>query len=312
MTDNSQPIIIKKIKKGGHAHHGGAWKVAYADFVTAMMAFFLLMWLLGNTTEGERRAIQDFFQNPSAIQGKGGGGDTPVDLGGGMQMPKQSKVVISKDDFANKEFVPKQQEQEHIQLSNEFEKERLESLMEDLHKAIEASQALKPFKDQLLLDITPEGMRIQIVDKENRSMFDIGGATLKPYTREILHELVKFISSVPNRISITGHTDARPYSGLKSYSNWELSADRANACRRELIAGGMKEAKVARVIGLSSIVLFNKKDPLSPINRRISIIVMNQDTEKALMGEDNTHKIEISNIHTPNFKLIEPTQPIRK
>jgi chemotaxis protein MotB len=167
------------------------------------------------------------------------------------------------------------------------EKEQLESLLEELRKAISEGQALEPYKDQLLLDITPEGLRIQIVDKQNRPMFDSGSSTLKDYTTQILQEVAKYLNGVPNRISLSGHTDAKPYPGTtKFYSNWELSADRANAARRALIAGGLDEQKIARVVGLASSVLFVKDDPLNPINRRISIIVMNRRAEDAALSTD--------------------------
>ncbi len=146
---------------------------------------------------------------------------------------------------------------------------------------------LEPFKDQLLLDITPEGLRIQIVDKQNRPMFDAGSSALKDYSTQILAEVAKYLNGVPNRISLSGHTDASPYPGTtKLYSNWQLSADRANAARRALIAGGLDEHKIARVVGLASSVLFVKDEPLYPINRRISIIVMTREAEDAALSTD--------------------------
>lgn len=151
------------------------------------------------------------------------------------------------------------------QTEREREQQQLEALKRELEEAISKSQALEPFKDQLLLDLTPEGLRIQIVDKQNRPMFDMGSAALKPYTREILRELSQFINHVPNRISITGHTDTTAYNAVHGYSNWELSADRANAARRALLDGGMTEEKVTRVVGLSSSVLFDKAQPDNPI-----------------------------------------------
>ena len=160
----------------------------------------------------------------------------------------------------------------HLQLINDFQA---------IGYGIEA---LKPFKDQLLLEITKEGLRIQIVDKENRPMFDLGSSVMKDYTVTILHELGKLINHVPNRISLAGHTDARPYP-RPDYTNWELSADRANASRRELVIGGMDDEKVARVVGLSSAVPFDKKNPTNPINRRISIVVLNKESEEAILYE---------------------------
>ncbi len=276
MEDKKQPIVIKKVVKGG-GHHGGAWKVAFADFATAMMAFFLLLWLMGSTTEEQKGAISEYFLNPSntpgtsdvpspsAIQGPGGASTSMIELGGAMDLPDEAPV----------------DEQTIERLAEEQEKQRLEELLAELQEAVDRSQALKPFKDQLLLDITPEGLRIQIVDKENRSMFDVGSAQLKSYTVTILREIAKVINEVPNKISISGHTDARGYQ-RRDYSNWELSADRANAARRAMVSGGMREEKIGRVVGLASSVLFDKERPYNPINRRISIIVMNKRTEEAI------------------------------
>jgi len=294
-----RPIIIKRIKKAAHAHHGGSWKVAYADFVTAMMAFFLLMWLMGFSTEGERKAIADFFANPSAIQGKGGSSTSLIDLSKGMDSPRSNEKVPNQettsvnvkdvaDESAAKAVAASTAEAKLVE--TEKDKKRLESLLDELKKAVDASQALQPFKDQLLLDITPEGLRLQIVDKENRPMFDIGSANLQSYTRVILHEVSKLIAVVPNHISISGHTDARAYSSGAEFSNWELSADRANACRRELVRAGLGEEKIARVVGVASTALFDKANPLSPINRRISIIVMNKETEDAMLLREKNEK----------------------
>jgi chemotaxis protein MotB len=275
----NQTIIVKKIKKGGHGHHGGAWKVAFADFAVAMMAFFLLLWLIASTTKEEKAGLSEYFSPPTQgfAEGSGTRGDV-VDLGGGQKISKG-------DDSKDNAQEPREPSEEEIQQAIEAEKEKLESLMEELKKSIEASQALKPFKDQLLLDITPEGLRIQIVDKENRPMFDSGSAELKSYTKIILHELARTINTVENRISLTGHTDAARFVGRENYSNWELSADRANASRRELIIGGLAAEKMAKVVGLASMVLFNKAEPRSPINRRIAIIVMNKTAEKALFAD---------------------------
>jgi chemotaxis protein MotB len=285
--DNSkQPIIIKKIfKKGGH--HGGAWKIAFADFATAMMAFFLLMWIMGSTSQLQKAAISEYFKNPSAFEGTAsspsqaqgeGTGSTPsiVAFDGAIDMAPESPQQQSKEDQAE-------------QTEQAQEKASLESLEEALRDAVESSETLIPYQDQLLIEIVPEGLRIQIVDKENRSMFDLGSSRLKGYTEDILKELGSIINKVPNRLSLTGHTDARPLSGA-GYSNWELSTDRANAARRALVAGGMQEDKIGRVVGLASTVPFDKSDPDSPINRRISIIVMNKQTDRAVHEETTTVK----------------------
>lgn len=272
----NQTIIVKKIKKGGHGHHGGAWKVAFADFAIAMMAFFLLLWLIASTTKEEKAGLSEYFSPPTQGLAEGSGKrEDIIDMGGGQK-------ISQGDDSKDHALKPSEKD---IREAVEIEKERLESLMEELKKAIESSQALKPFKDQLLLDITPEGLRIQIVDKENRPMFDSGSAELKGYTKIILHELAKTINTVPNRISLTGHTDAARFVGRENYSNWELSADRANASRRELVVGGLAGPKIIKVVGLSSIVLFNKENPHHPINRRIAIIVMNKAAEEAILND---------------------------
>jgi len=304
--DKKQPIVIKKIVKGG-GHHGGAWKVAYADFVTAMMAFFLLLWLLGISDEAMRGGISDMFRNPSPLIGPGGASTSMIKLGGTKEIPhgegekinKQAEIeekedVIS-DDSENKDEEEKFKEKEKV---------ILDQLLIKLKETIEKSDMLKDFKDQMLLEVMPEGLRIQIIDKEKRPMFSSGSEKLKPYTRVILHEVAKTIAKhATNKISITGHTDRSAFGkGIieyetvdgevlrKKYSNWELSGDRANAARRELIKGGLPERQIGRVVGLSSTVLFDKKNPTSPINRRISIIVMNKSTVDSII--ENEGKIE--------------------
>jgi len=283
-------VVMRRVKKvQAAAHHGGAWKVAYADFVTAMMAFFLVMWLVGATTTKQREAVSEYFRNPSPLQGKspapapgmngpGGASNSMIKLGGTMEIPRGQ----GPDPFNKKASGPT--EEENKAQAKAQEKAQLETLLEQLKEAVSKSQALEPFKDQLLLDLTPDGLRIQIVDQQNRPMFDMGSARLKDYTGGILHELAQFINQVPNHISITGHTDTTAYSNARGYGNWELSADRANAARRALIDGGMTEDKVSRVVGLSSSVLFDKTNPQNPINRRISIVVMTHDAEEALLG----------------------------
>ncbi|HKY93214.1 MAG TPA: flagellar motor protein MotB [Nevskiaceae bacterium] len=277
------PIVIRRVRKVvGGGHHGGAWKVAFADFATAMMAFFLLMWLVAATTKEQRGAIAEYFNNPSMAPGKasapspgmagpGGASTSMIKLGAMTDAPRPMPKVV--DPQALKA------------LAREEEKRRLESLMEQLREAIGKSQALEPFKDQLLLDITPDGLRIQIVDKLARPMFDVGSASLKDYTVAILAEVGAFVDSVPNRISISGHTDTTAYGHDARYTNWELSTDRANAARRALVGGGLHEEKVALVVGLSSTVQFDRDHPQAPINRRISIVVMNRDADATSVTE---------------------------
>jgi len=288
MSDDSQrPIIVRRIKKGGHAHHGGAWKIAYADFVTAMMAFFLLMWLLGSTAKGELSGISDYFKTPLrvALAGGSGAGDaSSLIKGGGTNLSRKAGQVEKTNTPTQKKLLNLEAAKAE---SIRKEKAKLEELKSKLNQKIETHGALKQFKNQIKIDITAEGLRIQIADEKNRPMFNSGSAVLQPYAKEILAEIASVLNAVPNAISLSGHTDATPYSGGdRGYSNWELSADRANACRRELVAGGIDDGKILRVVGLGSAVLFDKNDPFNSSNRRISIIVMNKQTEDAVRNED--------------------------
>ncbi len=280
MADDTQrPIVIKRIKKGGGGAHGGAWKIAYADFVTAMMAFFLLMWLLGSASKAKMEGISEYFKTPLKVAmtgGSGAGDATSVIKGGGTDLTRRAGQVKQGDVESTKSHAEQVRQ----------ESARLENLKAKLEKAIDSNAKLVQFKKQLKLDITTEGLRIQIVDDQNRPMFDSGGAVMKSYTRDIRREIGKTLNEVPNRISLSGHTDAVPYSGGEAgYSNWELSADRSNASRRELVAGGLEDGKVLRVVGLGSAIPFDKDNPNSSINRRISIIVMNKKAEEAITKE---------------------------
>ena len=278
-----QPIIVKKIKKGGHASHAGAWKIAYADFVTAMMAFFLLMWLLGSTSEGDKKGIADYFSTPlkvSFMGGSGSGDSSHVLKGGGQDLTRSSGQVKRGDVEAPKRqinLLALKAEQRRAEMA------RLENLKEKVKEAVANNPQLASMGSQIMLDMTRDGLRIQIKDEKNRPMFDSGSALVKPYMRELLRVLGQVLAEVPNRITLEGHTDAAIFaSGDRGYSNWELSADRANASRRELIMGGLPEDRTLRVQGLASSNLFNHEDPLSPSNRRISIIVMTREAEDSV------------------------------
>ena len=276
-----QPIIVKKVKKGGHPVHGGAWKIAYADFVTAMMAFFLLMWLLGSTTEGDKKGIADYFSAPLKLSllasGSGAGDASHVIRGGGQDLSRATGQVNRGDIDAQRATVNLQAlkaEQKRAEIA------KLEELKHKLEQKIAASEKLQAIKSQIRMDMTKDGLRIQIVDEDNRPMFDSGSAVVKPYMRELLREIGALLGEVPNRLTLEGHTDAQPFSGGdRGYSNWELSADRANASRRELITGGLPDDRMLRVQGLAASVPFDRQDAYAPSNRRISIIVMNREAE---------------------------------
>lgn len=330
--EKTQPIVIKRKKVAG-GHHGGAWKIAYADFVTAMMAFFLLMWLLGSTTKGELMGISEYFQTPLQVAlfgGSGSGDSSSVIKGGGRELTRSSGQVKRGDLDSQKKVVnlraahaeldlpsrmddpsvpdpkrsmagggepasaPKEASKDAKSASAsaraaEMERKDMESLKglkAKIEKLIDISPNLRPFKSQLLLAITDEGLRIQIIDEQNRPMFDLASPVLKGYAQVILREIGVSINEVSNRITISGHTDSLAYrGGDKGYSNWELSSDRANSARREMTRAGMADDKVLRVVGHGSSALLNPEEPTDPMNRRISIVVLKKSEEKKARQE---------------------------
>ena len=281
-----QPIIVKKVKKGGHGAHGGAWKIAYADFVTAMMAFFLLMWLLGSTTEGDKKGLQDYFQSPLKISllggGSGAGDASSVVKGGGTDLTHTNGQVRKGDIEAEKKTFNLQALKA---TQAQAEQERLHALKQRVQTVIDASPQLRSLKSQVRLDMTRDGLRIQIVDDQKRPMFDSGSDQVKNYMRDVLRAIGGVLTEVPNRLTLEGHTDATPFpGGVAGYSNWELSSDRANASRRELVAGGLHDDRVLRVQGLAASIPFDRQDPFNPVNRRISLIVMTREAEERVFS----------------------------
>ncbi|MBS0293642.1 MAG: flagellar motor protein MotB [Proteobacteria bacterium] len=279
-----QPIIIKRAKKRPHAPHGGAWKIAYADFVTAMMAFFLLMWLLGSTAKGELQGIASYFASPLKVAmqgGDGAGNSSSVIPGGGNDLSKVHGQVRrsdseSKSNIRSIDTVRAERARQDAQ--------RIKALQAKVDALISENPRLNEYRSQIRIDVTPDGLQIQIVDDQNRPMFDSGSALVKPYMRDILREIGAALGGVENRISLAGHTDAAPYgNGDRGYSNWELSADRANASRRELVAAGMPDARLGRVVGLAASDLLEPDNPRAPANRRITITVLTHEAEERLL-----------------------------
>ena len=280
-----QPIIVKKVKKGGHAAHGGAWKIAYADFVTAMMAFFLLMWLLGSTTEGDKKGIADYFSSPlkvSLFGGTGSGDSSSILHGGGQDLTRSSGQVKNGEVLSDRRTInlkALRAEQRRAEIT------QLQQLMQKVKDKLAQNPQLAAMSSQIRLDMTHEGLRIQIVDEFNRPMFQSGSAVVQPHMRELLRTIGGVLAEVPNRITLEGHTDAAAFAGeQRGYSNWELSADRANASRRELAAGGLPAEHMLRVQGLADSRPYDEQDPRAPSNRRISIIVMNRDAVDRFFG----------------------------
>jgi len=311
---NAAPVIIKKIKKGGAApHHGGAWKVAYADFVTAMMAFFLLLWLLNVTTDVQKRGIADYF-DPSvaskSISGAGGvlGGISmgpqgsqsnsssrpnlspsvesmrqPTDGEDGSQDGAPSKTTQDDGGSADPGGRPTAEkpieqitEAELQQRLAEKENKQFAAAEFALRQAIQDVPDLKNLADNLIIDRTPEGLRIQIVDQDKRSMFALGSAQMDDSAQKLVALVAQVVQKLPNNISITGHTDAAPYAFGRNYGNWELSADRANASRRELLNDGVPVDRIDKVVGMADHDLLDPADPRSPRNRRISIVLLHR------------------------------------
>jgi chemotaxis protein MotB len=275
----AQTVVIRR-KRGGHAAaaHGGAWKIAYADFVTAMMAFFLLMWLLSSSNHGTLQGIADYFNRPL-------------------------QAAFTEGPGASATTSP-QTDDDKTQQQHQDEQRQLDGLRSRLTTLIARTPNLQAFKNQIKIDITSEGLRIQIVDDKNRPMFDKGNADLKDYTKTILAQIGPVLNDVPNHVSIAGHTDALAYSGgAGGFSNWELSTERANAARRELIDGGMASAKVLQVRGLADSIPLIPNDPTNPANRRISIVVLNKAAEDNFRRDGATSSVTV----TPSAPLAMPS-----
>ena len=273
-----QPIIVKRVKKGGHGgHHGGAWKIAYADFVTAMMAFFLLMWLLGSTAQGDLKGIADYFQSPLKVAltgGSGSGDSSSIIKGGGSNLTRTNGALQRGDNEAPPRTFNLQALRAEVQ---EADAQEMKEMTSRIEQAMQANPRISQLSKQMRMEPSTDGLRIQIVDDQGRPMFDAGSAHVKDYMRELLRAIAQIIDTNDGRVVLSGHTDASPYSGgERGYSNWELSADRANASRRELLAGGLREDRVVRVLGLGSSVPYDPADPNGALNRRISILVLGQ------------------------------------
>ncbi len=306
--DQNQQIVIKKVKKGHEGHHGGAWKIAYADFVTAMMAFFLLMWLLGSMGEEELKGISEYFANPAKVSMQGGSSagmsESLIDGGGddltretgqvhaGEQPTPEKRDTQDQEKTADPLDVTQEALQEQL---DALERKQIEALKERVESLIEVDPALRAYKDQIKLDITRDGLRIQIVDKKNRPMFELGSERLQAYADEILHSLAPVLNEMPNRLKIVGHTDARPFT-RDDRSNWGLSAERANSARRSLADYGYQEDKFLQVVGMADALPFVEKDSFDPQNRRISMTVMKKSATRRILNPENTDGVDASQL----------------
>ncbi|HIE0649693.1 TPA: flagellar motor protein MotB [Serratia marcescens] len=274
MKQNHPVVLVRKRKSHHAAHHGGSWKIAYADFMTAMMAFFLVMWLLAIASPQELTQIAEYFRTPLKVAltsgDKSSSESSPIP-GGGDDPTQQHGLVRKQVDSPDKRA----------------EELRLNKLREKLDELIESDPRLKALRPHLLINMMEEGLRIQIIDSQNRPMFKTGSAQVESYMRDILRAIAPILNDLPNKISLSGHTDDIPYAtGERGYSNWELSADRANASRRELIAGGLAEGKVLRVVGMAATMSLKQHGADDAINRRITVLVLNKQTQEGIEHEN--------------------------
>ncbi len=284
---NVAPIIIKKVKKGGHGHHGGAWKVAYADFVTAMMAFFLLLWLLNATTDEQKQGIADYF-TPASLSRQTSGSDGVM---GGTTFSPEGAATNQSARVGMTVTIPSEgtdadttgpnggpaTEEQLAELLAKREKEQFEAAEQALRQAIEQVPDLRELAKNLLIDETPEGLRIQLVDQKGKSMFALGRAEMHAHTRKLIALVADAVAQLPQEIAIKGHTDAAPFVTKSGYSNWELSTDRANASRRALVQAGLAPERISSVAGRADQEPLKPRAPFDPQNRRISIILLRQN-----------------------------------
>lgn len=302
MKHNNHPIILVKRKKhkrheGGH----GSWKIAYADFMTAMMAFFMVMWLLSISNPQELVQIADYFKTPLKVALTGGSKSSEsisVIPGGGEDPTQKSGEVRKVVDM-------------DVQ-KRKLDEIRLNRLRERLDQLIEADPRLRALRPHLIINMVEEGLRIQIIDSENRPMFKTGSAEVEPYMRDILRAIAPILNDIPNKISLAGHTDDFQYAnGDRGYSNWELSADRANASRRELVIGGLDSGKMLRVVGMADTMRLKNRGADDAVNRRISLLVLNHDTEMQIEKENSeSDAMQINDSAASNLKeIVAPAIP---
>lgn len=295
-----QPIIIKKVKKGGHGgHHGGAWKVAYADFVTAMMAFFIVMWILASSEE-VKKAVAAYFDDPGAFSFVTGKRTIPVDLDLKPQPGKGKKDGEGKGEFV----ISFNQEMRDSLVNKLMEKamedsvsaaKRVENAGKELQKLFNEMVSQKPdlqkILDNIKIELTKDGLRIELMETSENVFFKVGSAQLTPQAIEILKVLGNEIGKLPNNVQIEGHTDSRKYAAGSNYTNWELSSDRANAARRALLQSGLWDGQIIAVAGYADKKLRNPENPFDMSNRRVSILIK-QITANQFLPETSSAEVE--------------------
>lgn len=282
MSDD-QSIIIKRLNKCPHVAHGGAWKIAFADFMTAAMAFFLMLWILGGTNDEEMKAMAEYFRDPTVIEA------SPQVLIESKEAGRTSDAMIDMGGFKDS---PQGEGGEKDSNGKAEETQQMELMKQKLEEEIEQSASLNQLKEQLKIDVTPNGLQVQILDDRKRPMFGSGVDLPKEYAMDLLREVGKVLATANNKISIAGHTDSSGYHSNSEYTNWELSADRANAARRLLLEGGVDTQQIAQAVGMADTVPFDKENPYNPRNRRISIVVLNKEAEQRLNSLNNVESAQ--------------------
>lgn len=306
-SDNSPIIIIKKIKKRKKEHHGGSWKIAYADFVTAMMAFFMLLWLLSLLNKYQLQGVSAYFQKPLSDifvgsknaehykippkekiveKNKAMSADAKVRVSDKklQNAAVKAEAENSKDADKKKEDTPSKSTDSK---KSDFKQQQLEMLQikKRLEIALKNNSSLGQFKDNLSFEIVDDGIKVSLHDSKKNPMFSLGKANFHNYARHIITWLSGEFNHIPKKIVITGHTDAWQYDDKSNYTNWELSTDRANAVRRLLIAGGMDPDKIIRVEGAADVSLQDNKNGDNPINRRVEVIILTNDAANRLKNQ---------------------------
>jgi len=279
MSKKDHTIVVRKKRKGKHGgHHGGSWKIAYADFMTAMMAFFLVMWLLSTASPEARVQIAEYFKMPLSVALSSGDKSSMSDSvipGGGDDMTKREGEVF-------------RQLPNNLDHNKNKADQNLQALRQKLQSLIQQDPRLSNFQSNLRLSLSENGLLVQITDSRDRPMFKVGSREPEPYMRAILEALAPALNELPNRITLTGHTDSLPYAGGDAaYGNWELSADRANASRRALIMGGLSASKFLRIIGMSDSVSINNSGHDNPLNRRITILVHSKEKQQEILDQES-------------------------
>jgi len=297
MAADDTPIIIKKIKKGGHGHHGGAWKVAYADFVTAMMAFFLLMWLLSVTSPEQKMGLAEYFTPTTGIKDSMGigfkGGKKPTtDIGrsntdltapglvsgqvkqGPLAGAPTPEPVKPKDEATNSGSDQRAETDNAAGAADTTDSDAFKQADSDVKQSIESDPDMKDYKNDIVVQESQEGMKIEMIDDEKKPMFVPGGAALTDMGKKVLDSMANIIIKTPNNISITGHTDAAGPAANPQYTSWELSTDRANAARRFLVTTQLEPDRVLKVVGMADKELLVPQEPKSPRNRRVTIVLL--------------------------------------